>query len=76
MAYTPTTWSDRSVQYPHRYDLTLVSGTTYDFTAVPGTITNAGSYVSATSMNNIETGINNVTNALMNYKRKLRMGLK
>lgn len=57
MGYTKYTWTDRVVQYAARYLLSLVSGTTYDFTAVPGTVTNVGSYVSASIMNNIESGI-------------------
>jgi hypothetical protein len=55
--YTKTTWTDRVVQYPHRYDITLVSGTIYDFTAVPGTITAAGTGVVQSYMNNIEDGV-------------------
>lgn len=33
---------DRSVQFPNRYRLTLVSGNDYDITAVPGTVWAAG----------------------------------
>ena len=36
---------DRIIQYPSRYQLTLVSGTTYDLTPVPGTVTEAGTLV-------------------------------
>ena len=36
---------DRIIQYPSRYQLTLVSGTTYDLTPVPGTVTAEGTYV-------------------------------
>jgi hypothetical protein len=41
LAY-PVNVLDRVVQYPHRYQLTLVSGTTYDLSPVAGTITEAG----------------------------------
>ena len=57
MGYSKYTWVDRAVQYAARYLLSIVSGTTYDFTAVPGTITQAGSVSTAARMNNIETGV-------------------
>jgi len=49
-----TVWTDKNVQYPHRYQLDLVSGNVYDLTAVPGTITDPGTPVNAVNMNNIE----------------------
>lgn len=42
--------TDRSVEYPSRYQLTLVSGTTYDLTAVPGTITAEGTALNKASL--------------------------
>lgn len=55
--YSKTTWADRAVATAKRYLLTLVSGTTYDIDAVPGTITNEGTTVTAAIMNNMEQGI-------------------
>lgn len=60
MAYTKNTWTDRAVQYASRYLLTLVSGSTYDITASPGTITQAGTQTTASRMNNIEEGIDDL----------------
>lgn len=45
MSFTPQTITDKNVQYPHRYQLTEVSAGVYDLTAVPGTITEAGTAV-------------------------------
>ena len=55
MAYTKTTWSDRVVQYIRRYRDELNNQKT--FTPDEGTITNAGTAVTATLMNKIEQGI-------------------
>lgn len=56
MAYTKTTWADRSVQYPNRF--TRTSDGTYDtLTPSPGTITSTGTPITATGLNNIEDGI-------------------
>lgn len=57
MAYTKTVWVDRVVATAKRYLLTLISGTTYDIDAVPGTVTEAGTTVTAARMNNIEQGV-------------------
>lgn len=57
MAYVKNTWKDRAVATASRYLLSLVSGNTYDITAVPGTVTEAGTQVTAERMNNIEQGI-------------------
>jgi hypothetical protein len=43
MAFTqPRIVKDRIVQHPTRFNLVLVSGTTYDLVPVPGTITEEG----------------------------------
>ena len=55
--YTKTTWVDRNVQYPNRYTITTIDGDTEEFTAEPGTITQAGTQVTAANMNNIEDGV-------------------
>ena len=59
MPYTPNTWVDRNVQYPTRYTDELANVKT--FTPSPGTVTEAGTTVTAAKMNNIEEGIDNVT---------------
>ena len=66
MAYTKTTWVDRNVQYPNRYQDQSLN--TYTFTPSPGTVTQAGTDITAARMNNIENGIEN---ALVTLKRKL-----
>lgn len=63
MGYTKTTWTDRVVQYPKRYTITKVgggalsSGDTVTMDVSPGTITEAGTPITADNMNNIETGL-------------------
>jgi hypothetical protein len=47
-------WKDRLVEFPKRYTLTLVTGSTYDIEAAPGTVTEAGTYVTAERMNKIQ----------------------
>jgi hypothetical protein len=51
-------WKDRIKQYPHRYTLTHVSGSTYDFTEVPGEVTEAGTPVNAENLNALGKEIN------------------
>lgn len=54
MAYSKTTWRDRQVQYPSRFIRT--SDGTYDTLApAPGTITNSGTPITSTVLNNLET---------------------
>lgn len=55
MGYSKTTWTDRNVQYPNRYTDELSNVKT--FTASPGTVTAAGTKVTASNMNNLETGV-------------------
>ena len=52
---------DRIIQYPARYQLTLVSGTTYDLTAVPGTVTEAGTLVNRELLMAMQGFIGNTT---------------
>jgi hypothetical protein len=55
-----TNWKDRNVQYPTRYTVTKVgggaisSGDNVTMTAAPGTITEAGTGITAARMNDIE----------------------
>ena len=60
MAYTKTVWSDREAEHKGRYDLTNITGDTYDLTRNEGTITNVGTPVVASVMNNIENGIKTI----------------
>lgn len=66
MAYTKTVWTDRQVTNPLRFSVTLISGTAgatgavYDFIPNEGTISNAGTAINATNLNNIENGIFNL----------------
>jgi hypothetical protein len=54
MAYIKTTWADRQIQYPNRF--TRTSDGTYDtLTPEPGTITQAGTPITAASLNKLET---------------------
>jgi hypothetical protein len=57
MAYTKNTWYDRNVEYPNRYTKTDIDGDTIELAPEPGTVTNAGTNITAARMNNIETGI-------------------
>lgn len=57
MAYSKTTWSDRNVQYPNRYSKTGETSGEVTLTASPGTVTAAGTALSAANLNKMETGI-------------------
>jgi hypothetical protein len=48
--------------------MTLVSGTTYDLVPTEGTITNPGTPNTASRMNNIESGIDAVTNEVIAHE--------
>lgn len=64
MAYTKTVWFDRQVQYPLTF--TLTSAPNGGTTLVPneGTITNAGTPITASNMNKIENGVADVDSRL------------
>jgi hypothetical protein len=54
MTYIKTTWTDRQIQYPGRF--TRTSDGTYDTLApAPGTITQAGTPLTAAALNKLET---------------------
>jgi hypothetical protein len=59
MPYSKTTWVDRNVQFPNRFTKSNESGTSVDLAANPGTVTNAGTPLSAANLNKIENGIAN-----------------
>lgn len=69
MSYTKTNWTDRVVQYPNRYTDELANVKT--FTANPGTITEAGTTITASRMNNIETGVETAFNKSRLHDREL-----
>jgi hypothetical protein len=54
MTYTPTNWQDRIVQKPLTYTMTNNADGTITLTPAPGTVTQAGTPVNATALNNIE----------------------
>lgn len=57
MAYTKTTWVDRVVQFANRFTKSNETSTSVDLVANPGTVTTAGTPLSAANLNKIETGI-------------------
>lgn len=57
IGYVVTTWQDRIVQYPSRYTKTNETVSSVTLTADPGTVTQAGTQVTAANLNNMETGI-------------------
>lgn len=59
MAYVKQTWVDRQVENPLTFTRTENSDGTITLTPAPGTVTAAGSQVSAERMNHIEDGIAN-----------------
>jgi hypothetical protein len=74
MAYTPTTWRDRVVQYPNRYAKTGETTTEVTLTLSAGTVTQAGTAVNATNLNKIETGVSDAHNEINNLYVMLWMG--
>ena len=74
MAYTPTTWVDRVVQYPNRYAKTGETASEVTLTLSAGTVTQAGTAVNATNLNKIETGISNAHLDINNLYVMLWMG--
>ncbi|WP_300384730.1 hypothetical protein [Clostridium sp.] len=57
MAYNKTIWKDRTVQNPRNYTITNNPDGTITLTPTPGTVTEQGTPITATVMNNIEKGI-------------------
>jgi hypothetical protein len=57
MAYTKTTWADKNVQFPNRFTKTGESAGGVTLVPDPGTVTQAGTALSASNMNKIEDGI-------------------
>ncbi|MEG2412384.1 MAG: hypothetical protein RSA29_10535 [Clostridium sp.] len=57
MAYTKTVWKDRIVEKPRTYDVTNNLDGSITLTPKSGLITEEGTPISASNMNNIEDGI-------------------
>lgn len=57
MAYTKTTWVDRLVQFPNRFAKSNETSGSVTLAADPGTVTSAGTALSATNLNKMEDGI-------------------
>lgn len=66
MAYTPTVWKDRAVQNPRQYK--DQNNNTLILTPDPGVISEAGTLLNASSMNNIEQGISSATDSARKAK--------
>lgn len=59
MSYNTTTWQDRIVEFPNRYDKTNESAQSVTLSLNPGTVTQTGTPVNAGNLNKIEEGIYN-----------------
>ena len=68
--FTPRTITDKVVQYPCRYTLTLVSGTTYDLAAAPGTVTDPGISVNKAYLQPIEDALGRASRSSKYYAYK------
>jgi hypothetical protein len=71
MAYTKNTWYDRNVQYPSRYTKTDIDSDTVELTPEPGTVTNAGTSITAAKMNNLETGVDDAHTSIENMWERI-----
>lgn len=58
--YVKTNWTNRAVQYPSRYAKSAETTTSVVLVADPGTVTDSGTPVNSTNMNNIESGLENI----------------
>jgi hypothetical protein len=57
MAYIPTTWLDRAVEFATRFIKSSETSSSVTLTQDPGTIYEAGTLASASLMNKMEQGI-------------------
>lgn len=62
MAYTKTLWKDRIVQFANKFTKSGETSTEVTLTPAPGTVTEAGTPLSAANMNKIEQGIEDAHN--------------
>lgn len=61
MPYTKTTWQDRQVEHPNRYNKLSENSTEVVLTPSPGNVLRQGTPISAANMNKIEQGIADAT---------------
>ena len=57
MAYVKTVWTDRIVERPMTYTETVNSDGSKTFTPAPGEVTEVGTPITASRMNNLEDGV-------------------
>lgn len=55
MSYNKTSWADRAVQYPNRFTMVTNADGTITLTPAPGTVSQAGTPLTASALNNLET---------------------
>lgn len=63
MAYAKTTWKDRNVQYPNRFTKTDNADGTVTLNVAQGSIIEQGTPVNAANLNNIELGVEAISDA-------------
>lgn len=66
MAYSKTTWSDRSVQYPMQFTASGAVTGTVTLTPNEGTVITPGTPLTSANLNNIENGIANIDQNYLN----------
>lgn len=69
MSYTPTTWTNRTVEKPNTFDVTENEDKTITLTPHPGIVSDAGTAINAEAMNNIEQGIKDNNTEIENAKQ-------
>lgn len=74
MTYIKTTWVDRVVQFPYRYSKSGETSLEVTLNASPGTVTAAGTAITATRMNAIENGLYNESVENDNQNAMIWMG--
>lgn len=63
MSYSKTTWKDRNVQYPNRFTKTDNADGTVTLNVAQGSIVEEGTPVNAANLNNIELGVEAISDA-------------
>jgi hypothetical protein len=57
MSYTKTTWTDRAVEFPNRYDKSGETSTQVTLVPNAGTVTQSGTAINASNLNKLEQGV-------------------
>lgn len=57
LSYLKTIWQDRAVQYPNRYDKSGETSSSVTLVPNAGTVTQAGTPINASKLNNLENGV-------------------